>query len=170
MKRTINAKKLVPRTAEQLSSRLLVALISLSVVVFALFYAVGFDTPFYEDANFNAPLLTDLLLFFSYAMIVVAVVVAVVAAIRGIRTHNYKERECNIPTAKIGWGTVALLVVSLIVFFLVGSSAPINISGEPYENTFWLKATDMFIFSSATLIAVAVAAVCYGLFKSWKRG
>ena len=35
---------------------------SLAVVVFALFFLVGYDMPFLENPDFNAPLFTDVLI------------------------------------------------------------------------------------------------------------
>lgn len=150
--------------ADRLSSRVLIVLIVLSAVVFGLFFTVGYDMPFYEDANFNAPLFTDALLLFMYAMLAVAIIVAIVAMVRGVRMRDDGEKVSNgIPAARIAYGTVGLLVASLVLTFAFGSSEPMKIGGETFAETFWLKATDMFINTSLILIAVAVIAVGYGL-------
>ena len=47
---------------ERLSQRLLYILVGVSAVVFALFYLVGYDLPFDENPDFNAPLFTDVLI------------------------------------------------------------------------------------------------------------
>lgn len=41
---------------ERLSQRLLYILVGVSAVVFALFYLVGYDLPFDENPDFNAPI------------------------------------------------------------------------------------------------------------------
>ena len=46
----------------KLPSRVLYVLSGVTVLVFALFWLVGFNRPYDEDGNFNAPLFTDVLL------------------------------------------------------------------------------------------------------------
>lgn len=149
---------------DKFSGRVLMVLVTLSAVVFAAFYLVGYDMPFEEDASFNAPLLTDLLLVFTYLLLAVAVVVCLVSVGKGIKVRDAGDKVTNgIPASLITYGTVALLVVSLVVTFVLGSSEPMKINGETFAETFWLKLTDMFIYTSAILMAVAVCAVAYGL-------
>ena len=69
----------------------------------------------------------------------------------------------NIPAAKIAWGTVGLLVASLLATFLLGSAEPVQVNGVAYTDVFWLKATDMFINTSLVLLLVAVCGVAFGL-------
>lgn len=160
----LSVKDLRHWPTDRLSGRVLLVLIVLSAVVFGLFFTVGYDIPFEEDANFNAPLFTDALLVFMYVMLAVAIAVAIVAMARGIKMRDDGEKVSNgIPAVRIAYGTVGLLVASLIFTFVCGSSEPMKINGETFAETFWLKATDMFINTSLILMAVAVIAVCYGL-------
>ena len=52
------------QSAGKLSRMVLYALLSLTAVVFLLFFAVGFQMPYVDNPRFNAPLLTDVLLIF----------------------------------------------------------------------------------------------------------
>ena len=52
--------------AWQMSTRLLYAMIGVTAVVFALFYLVGYDMPYVFDPDYNAPLLTDIVLIFIF--------------------------------------------------------------------------------------------------------
>ena len=54
-------------------SWLKIGLVAVSAVVFALFWLIGYDMPYEEDADFNAPLLTDALLGYVYLLTAVAV-------------------------------------------------------------------------------------------------
>lgn len=56
--------------AWQMSTRMLYAMIGVTAVVFALFYLVGYDMPYVFDPDYNAPLLTDIVLIFIYLMVV----------------------------------------------------------------------------------------------------
>lgn len=155
--------------AEQVSSRALCIMVGLALVVFALFYLVGYDTPYAFDPDYNAPLLTDVLLSFVYLMVAAAIVVAAVAVWVGYKLRNRQTIVNGIPTRRIAMGTAALLVVLLVVTFLTGSSAPISINGGTFSSTFWLKATDMFINTMLVLIAVAVVAVACSMMRLSRR-
>ena len=54
-------------------SWIIIGLIAISAVIFLAFWMVGYDMPYEEDADFNAPLLTDMLLGYIYLMVVVAI-------------------------------------------------------------------------------------------------
>lgn len=151
-------------SADKISGRILIVLIVLSVLVFGAFYLIGYDTPFEEDANFNAPLFTDVVLGYLYFLLFACLVVSVVSVVRGLRQRDASTKIVNgIPAFKIAYGSVALLVASMALTFAFGSSEPVRVNGVAYTDTFWLKATDMFINTSIILIVVALAAVGYGL-------
>lgn len=155
---------------DRLSGFVLVVLIVLSVLVLGAFYLIGFDRPFEEDANFNAPLFTDVLLYLMYGLVAVAIGVCLVAVYRSFKMRNGSGAEANgIPASRISYGTAGLLVGCLVLTFLFGSSQPMKINGEKFEEVFWLKATDMFINTSIVLIVIAVMAVAAGLSGYFRR-
>ena len=63
----------------RLSRTVLVVLVALTAVVFGLFWLVGFDMPFIDDPKFNAHLLTDVVIFFVYLMLLLALAAVVVS-------------------------------------------------------------------------------------------
>ena len=71
------------------------------------------------------------------------------------------------PTAcasgRIALGVALLLVVTLVLTFVFGSSEPLPVNGKVYGDELWLKLTDMFIGTSAVLGLVAVALVAVGV-------
>lgn len=169
MKRELSAKSLRQWSADKIAGRMLMVLIALSVVVFGAFYLVGFNMPFEDDVNFNAPLLTDFLLYFMYLLLFATTFMFSMAVVRGIRMRDKSKDISNgVPATRIVLGVVGLLVVSLVVTFVLGSGEPMRISGELFAESFWLKVTDMFINTSIVLMLVAVCAVCYGL-SGWNR-
>ena len=58
---------------------MLVALVVLAVVVFGAFFLIGYDVPFEDNPEFNAPRLTDLVLVFIYVLVLLAAILAVTA-------------------------------------------------------------------------------------------
>lgn len=161
-KHTLNGIRQWP--AEKIAGRVLMTLIILSAILFALFYLIGFDTPFIDDANFNAPILTDVLLAYMYLLLAATIAVCVCSVWRGLKCRNKSENIVNgIPAGKITYGSAGLLIISLTVTFATSSAEPLKINGTDFTDTFWLKATDMLINTSILLIAVALCAVGYGL-------
>lgn len=151
---------------KKLPSRVLYVLVGLSVVVFALFWLIGYDRPFDEDGNFNAPLFTDVLLVFMLLLTAGACGVAVWSAIRSNKASGGGERVVNnIPVRMIGRCVAGGTALALVLTFLFGSSAPMKINGADYADTFWLKASDMFVATSLLMIVAAVVTVVYGATK-----
>lgn len=151
---------------KKLPSRVLYVLVGLIVVIFALFWLIGYNRPYDEDGNFNAPLFTDVLLVFMMLLTVGALAVAVWSAIRSNSASRGGERIVNnIPIRKIGRCVTGGTALVLILTFILGSSAPMKINGADYTDTFWLKASDMLVATSLLMIVAAIAAVVYGATK-----
>ena len=96
-----NFQTLRKKPTEWLTQRVLYGLIGIAVVVFALFYLVGFHQPFEENADFNAPLFTNLLLLLMGLLVVLSVVLSIVTIGRSLRLHRGKANglENNVPCA-----------------------------------------------------------------------
>ena len=54
---------------------------------------------------------------------------------------------------------VKLLEKGKALTFVLGSADPLFTNGKPFTSTFWLKATDMFIYTSLILIIGCLAGV-----------
>ncbi len=102
----------------------------------------------------------DFLLVLMYIAVIATLVVTGWSAARSLSLRDHSQRVVNnIPVRRIAWATAALFFLLLIVGFLVGSSAPMTVNGEDYSRWFWLKVSDMFIFTSALLIIIAAVLV-----------
>jgi len=91
MKKKASIRDIKNWPADTVSKRVLIVLIALSALVFGAFYLVGYDVPFDDNANFNAPIFTDILLYFIYALLVATVVVCAVAVVRGLKRRDDSE-------------------------------------------------------------------------------
>lgn len=136
------------------------------VLVFALFWLVGFDRPYEDDGNFNAPLFTDVLLVLMLMLTAGAIGVAAWSAVRSGKVSGGGERVVNnIPVRKIGLAVAVGTVIMLLLTFLLSSSDPMKINGLNYTDTFWLRTSGMFVSTTLVMIFVAIAAVVYGATK-----
>ncbi len=151
-------------SSEMISRRIFYLLIGVSVLVFALFFLVGYDMPFEENPDFNAPLFTNALIFLMCVLLVVAFVLVVASfacshrngAVLG-EAHVRQIPEKGI--ARCVWGGLALL---LLTTFCFGSSASIRINGSDYADWTWLKVSDMLVYTSLVLLLCAFGAVAFG--------
>ena len=105
---------------EKVSKITLWALIGVSILVMALFLLVGYDTPYEENPKFVNPQLTDLLIIWTYALIILTAIATVAAVIYGFVNGGNKskdeEKGMAGKTGIIAWGTcLASVVIGLIV-------------------------------------------------------
>jgi hypothetical protein len=67
-----------------------------------------------------------------------------------------------VPARTIAYGVAGVLLLIMVLTFLVVSSNPMLINGEWFKDTFWLKLTDMFIFTTIILLVLAAIGVLLG--------
>ena len=148
---------------ERVSRTILYGMVGIVTVVFIAFYLVGFEMPFSGNPTFNAPLLTDVLLWLMVIMTVAATVAAVVSLIKTIRKTGQSDGMTNgVPERKIAVGVSAATVLCMVATFLLGSSEKLTVNGIGFSDVFWLKTSDMFVCSSLVMLFVAILAVLFG--------
>lgn len=154
--------------AERISHWVIVAEVALTAVVFALFYLVGFEMPYYENPDFNAPLLTDMLIVFMELMLAATILTCLVAVARKLRKKSRASLVNGINTSKILIGVVMLVAVLLALTFILGSGEEMLINGKIFDNVLLLKLTDMFVHSSIVLLALTTIAAFWGTLRHLK--
>lgn len=148
---------------EKISQRVFYVLIGLSVLVFGLFFLVGYSMPFEENPDFNAPLFTDVLLVLMWLLLLLALGLSVYSIVKGYRLSVREEKMRNgIPENKIFRFTWLFTLGLLVVTFLVGSSVPMLINGSEFGDWMWLKVSDMFVTTSILMLLAAFGAVIFG--------
>lgn len=86
-------------STERISHRVLYALIGVTVVAYALFALVGFNIPYEQDPDMNAPLFTDLLLWLGWITLFLSLVLAVVSTIHSHKLSPARRKGMASPTA-----------------------------------------------------------------------
>lgn len=149
---------------ERLSQRLLYILVGVSAVVFALFYLVGYDLPFDENPDFNAPLFTDVLIVLMVLVLLLALCMIGFSAWRSHRSGSRQDAVVNgVPARKIARITWFSTFGLLVIGFAVGSYTPMLVNGNDYNDWFWLKLSDMFVLASVILLIAAIGVVLFGV-------
>ncbi len=140
----------------RVSYYVLYAIFAVLIVVLGLFYFGGEMTaPLVPDmAN---PAHTDTLLYLMYGLFGLTVAITVIAFIMQFGAA-LKDNPVAALKSLLG---VVLLVVVMIVAWSMGSEETLVMSGyEGGENVpFWLKLTDMFLYTLYFLIAVCILAM-----------
>ncbi|WP_321478394.1 hypothetical protein [uncultured Bacteroides sp.] len=134
----------------------LYAMFAAIVVVLALFY-MGGNVANPMVAGMDQPVYTDALLYLVYALFGLAIVVTIVAFLFQFGTA-LKDNPKNALKSLFG---LILLVAVLVIAWSSGSEEPLNIPG--YSGTdnvsFWLKLTDMFLYTIYFLLIATVVAI-----------
>lgn len=130
----------------------------ISVVVLVMFYTGGVVDPV---AEMKEPIYTGLLLNWTYVLFALTIVSMIALALwqfAGSLKHDPKS-------ALMGLGVVVLFAALLFVTYTMGDATPLttlNADSEKYNTTFWLKITEMWIYSAYVLIVLIILAVVWG--------
>lgn len=106
------------KSAEKISQQVFYIMIGLAVLVFGLFFLVGYDLPFEENPDFNAPLFTDVLILLMWLFLIEGTGLAVFSMIRDYRSSKSEAVVNGIPVRRIfriTWiGTLAVFAAYLL--------------------------------------------------------
>jgi uncharacterized membrane protein len=116
---------------------------------------------------FVSPLIADIMLWLMYIAIAVALIVTIVSMVQTVRLRTKDEEVVNgVPRTRMAWIVVVAFLLCLVLTFLLGSSEPVRTNGNLFTDAFWLKAADMFIYTSLILIIGCFAGVVLSRFRS----
>ena len=149
------------------TSWVLYALMLIAVVAFAMFYFGG-NVPGTEDSEFVEPIFTGLVLNTAYVYVIAGVVITLCFALFQFGTQL-------VSAPKEAMKSILMLVLFaglLIITWAMGSGEPLNLpTYDGADNVyFWLKLTDMWLYSAGFLLLAAILSICgFSLFKVIKN-
>ncbi len=135
------------KLSNKLSLYVLYACIVLILIVLGVFYFVGYNNPVGE---YNEPAHTETLIYLMYIMFGVCIAVTLIGAFAQFGA-SLKDNPKGAIRSLAG---IVLLVVVLIVAYAIGSDAPIMTGTGPYTDAFWLKMSDMLLYSKQNVNGV----------------
>ncbi len=148
---------------EKISSRVLLACVILIVVCFAAFLTIGYDNPVGDN---NEPILTDVIMWLMYALIVVTAGLTVWSAIRGMQSSkgNDPAATTGVPGGKITLFTAGLTIVSVIIGWVLGlGESEFTASDGTVTSAGWVTVVDVFMVSMGILLVAATIAVAVSM-------
>jgi hypothetical protein len=144
----------------KISSWVFIVTILISVVVFGIYYGGGTIDPTAETPE---PVYTDVLLYWLYTMFAVVVGFTVFFAVLQIAKLLKEDPKAG----ALSLVAIVLLVAMLFITRALGSDVALVLPGyEGTENVpFWLKTTDMFLYSIYTMVVLIVGVIVWGNVK-----
>ncbi|NDV58691.1 hypothetical protein [Bacteroides sp. 519] len=146
----------------KVSYYVLYAIFAVIVVVLCLFYFGGEMATAIVPGMSN-PAYTDSLLYLIYGLFGITVLAAIIAAV-----FQFGAALKDNPVAALkSLGGVLLFALVLIIAWAMGSDETLTITGYTgSENVpFWLKLSDMFLYSMYFLIGAAIVAMIFSSIK-----
>ena len=138
--------------------------IALILVVLGMCFGVGYNET--NAAGLVEPANTPALMYLMYGMFAVTVVATLIGAIAQFG-GALKDNPKGAIKSLLG---LILLVVLLIVTYNVGSSETVVLGdGSEYSDATMLKVTDMFLYSTYVLFAIAAIGALVNLSGIFKR-
>lgn len=154
----------------KLASYVYYVLMVISVVIFALFFCVGFgNMESLPTGYFRSPQYTDLLLYWTYVLIAATIVLTLVGAVMSFVAGN--SIDSNIPK----WGKILtsaglwLFVPSLVIAWVAADKSPVMTGTGIYDVAMWLQATDAMMYTIYVLMVVTLIGIVVSLTGIFKR-
>jgi len=144
------------------SSWVLVLCTIITLVVLGLFYFGGDNEPL-KGEMWN-PIHVDTLLYWQYILFALTALAAVVLGIYQF-VASFKS---NPKGGLMGLVVIVLFFVMLFLTYTFGDTTPLNIlntDAQVFNTPFWLKITDMWLFSTYILTGLVVIAIIGGSVK-----
>lgn len=119
----------------------------------------------------NTEILANVMLCLMAVALLLAVAAVVWSSAMALRKRRNAFRrgedgvENGVPVRRIALLTSVGTAVLLLFTFALGSSQSVMTSGKAFTNAFWLRAADMFIFTSAVLMLVAGIAYAVAVWR-----
>ena len=138
--------------------------IALILVVLGMFFGVGYNET--NAAGLVEPANTPALMYLMYGMFAVTVIATLIGAIAQFG-GALKDNPKGAIKSLLG---LILLVLLLVVTYNMGSSETVVLGGgAEYSDVTMLKVTDMFLYSTYVLFAIAAISALVNLFGIFKR-
>ena len=114
-----------------------------------------------------SPIIVDVMLWLMYIAVFAAIGVTAMSVVKTLRMRTKDDEVINgVPQTRIAWTTAGAFALCLVLTYLLGSSEPLMTNGTLFASTFWLKAADMFIYTTIILILGCFAGIIVNRFRN----
>ncbi|MDR1331891.1 MAG: hypothetical protein LBK07_07275 [Tannerella sp.] len=134
----------------------------ITVAVLGIFYFGGVEDP---AAEIKAPVYTSLLLYWCYVLIVLTV-----AGLLIFGVFQFVSSLRSRPKAALGSLAVLIAFVALLgITYITGDTTRlpnINVDSAHFNVDFWLKVSDMWLYSAYIMLVLCILAMIAGSIKT----
>ena len=156
--------------AHRVSFFVFIALIIATLVVFGLFFGVGFDN---MVGKYTSPEHTGTLIVFMYIMAAICILATVLGALGNTIASFGGPKGVNItgvPDRAVSIVSIVILVGIMVGSWAMASDEPLRLpNGNYFSDAALLKITDLFCYSLYALLAVAALALVVNLSGIFKK-
>ncbi|MDD4513940.1 hypothetical protein [Massilibacteroides sp.] len=146
----------------KISSWSLLACTVITLVVLGMFFFGGSDEPY--KGEYWAPTYLGMFLNWMYILFGVCAVSTLLFGIWQFSTSF----KANPKGGLMGLVVIVLFFGLLFITYTMGSDTPVNVlnsEAQAYNVPFWLKLTDMWLYTTYTLVALVVLSIFSGSLK-----
>ena len=105
--------------------------------------------------NYESPVFVSIVLYTIYALLLLAVVLTIWSAVRGMRLqHGHEGKQNGVPQRKIALLTAGGLLLLMGAGWLLSDTTPIQVNGKVFADAFWLRTSGMLILTPIVLMAI----------------
>lgn len=109
--------------------------------------------------------MVEILLILIYITIAAALAATAWAVFRTFRIIGKTSgRTHGIPVRIINCVVVLCTIIVMALSFIIGSTEPLHINTLVYSDTFWLRMSNMFVFTGVTAIIAGACAMAYSYY------
>lgn len=109
----------------------------------------------------------DFIIYLMYLVILVSVVVTIWSVVRRIKMIGRTSGKTQgIPARKINISIVLSVFASLSLSFAFADVSPLTINTRLYDDVFWLRVSNMFVFTGSIIMIFGIIAMIYSFIKT----
>jgi len=146
----------------KISSWVLILCTIITLITLGLFFLGGDNEP-YKGEMWN-PKYMDLLLYWQYILFALTAFAAVILAIYQFAS-SFKS---NPKGGVMGLVVILLFFAMMFITYSIGDTTPLNVmssEAQAFNIPFWLKITDMWLYSTYILTGLVILAIIGGSVK-----
>ncbi len=109
----------------------------------------------------------DIIIYLMYLVILASIGVTIWSVVRRIKMIGRTSGKIHgIPARKINMTIVLSVFASLSLSFAFADVSPISINTRLYDDMFWLRVSNMFVFTGSLFMLLGILAIIYSFMKT----
>lgn len=153
---------------DKISKITLWTLMGISIVVFILYFCIGFDTPWEENPKQYNPMFTDVLLIWNAILCIATFILMLVSFFMYVKEYGFNKSYIytwGLPIVTIAIGAIVGLSNKNEVMLINGKDW--NTVADP--QVFKMILTDASMVSIGILVALTIVAIIYSMIVTAKK-